>query len=343
MLKRSGAMTTEPERGGMSAASSTPHSENERLRALMDSVLAFVGVLSPSGVLLEANEPAVAAAGLGRDELIGQPFWDCYWWAFDEPTRQCLREAVAKAARGERVRYDAEIRVVGDGRLWIDFQIVPMFDADGNVTELIPSGVDITERKQAEAHRELLLKELSHRVKNTLAALQSMAGQTLRSAASSEEFRSAFGARLSAIAASHDLLVKSNHENVRLLDLIRGQVLPYAGSPDQLVLEGRNLLLPGDAAHSLGLVLHELATNAAKYGALSSKEGTVAIRWSARDGDLSALLFKWKESGGPPVEPPKRTGLGTRLIERSLIADGEESPRLDFDRDGLSARFVLRH
>ena len=318
-----------------------PQGGDERVRKVMDSVLAFVGVLSTDGTLLEANEPAVQAAGVGRDELIGRPFWDCYWWSFSEETQARLRAAVATAATGERVRYDAEVRVAGDGRIWIDFQLVPMLDEHGRVVELIPSGVDITERKHAEAHREFLLRELSHRVKNTLASIQSMAGQTLRGTSSPDEFRTTFGARLRAIAASHDLLVESNHENVRLLDLIRGQVGPYAADDARLVLEGDDLVLPGESAHALGLILHELATNAAKYGALSAPEGVVRIAWRAWDrSDMPGLAIDWRETGGPSVEVPERRGFGTRLIERSLATEGG-SGSIDYAPEGVHARLEL--
>ena len=308
-----------------------------RLRRLLDSVLAFVGVLSTDGVLLEANEPAVAAAGVPREELIGRPFWDCYWWSFDPATQDRLRDAVARAAEGERIRYDAEIRVVGDGRLWIDFQIVPVLGADGRVTELIPSGVDITERKLAEAHRELLVRELSHRVKNTLATVQAMASQTLRTASSPAAFRDAFGARLRAIAASHDLLVEADHSAVDLAELVRHQVGPYANDDGgTLVLEGGPLELPGDVAHAMGLVLHELAGNASKYGALSTA-GTVRVSWS-RDGD-GRLRLRWTERGGPPVAPPERRGFGTRLIEQTLSTEGG-GPRFDYAPEGLTVEMT---
>ena len=312
---------------------------DDRLRKLIDRVLAFVGVLSLDGTLLEANEPAVTAAGVGRDELIGRPFWDCHWWSYDTGVQERLREAVAEAAGGSAVRYDAQVRVAGDQRIWIDFQIVPIVSEDGVVTELVPSGVDITERKLAEGHRELLLKELSHRVKNTLATIQSMAGQTLRGASSPEEFRSAFGARLQAIAASHDLLVAANHASVSLPDLVRGQVLPYAPSKDQLVLTGEDMQLAGESAHALGLVLHELATNAAKYGALSVPGGTVRIAWSCRsDGGLN---IEWREREGPAVREPERRGFGTKLIERTAApADGADAV-IDYAPEGVTARLVL--
>lgn len=314
---------------------------DERLRDLIDGVLAFVGVLSLDGTLLEANEPAVVAAGGDRDQVIGLPFWECYWWDVGQATKDRLKEAVATAARGKRVRYDAEIRVVGDQRLWIDFQIAPVFDKTGKVTELIPSGVDITERKRSEAHRELLINELSHRVKNTLATIQSIAGQTARTAESIDDFRASFNARLRALAASHELLVEFDHEVVPLTALVEGQVRPYAADEGRLRIEGTDILLPGEVAHSLGLILHELSSNASKYGAHSAATGRVTVSWRTEPADgASRLVLNWIERDGPEVTQPTRRGFGTRLIERSLSAS-DDSSVMNYDPEGLTCRLVM--
>lgn len=314
---------------------------DERRQTLIDSVIAFVGVLSTDGVLLEANKPALAAAGLPRNAVIGVPFWDTYWWSHEPATQERLKQAVASAAGGDRVRYDVEIRVAGDRRIWIDFQLEPVFDRTGTVTELIPSGVDITDRKQAEAHRELLINELSHRVKNTLATIQSMARQSTRSATSMETFRDAFDARLQSIAASHDLLVASRHQSAPLMALVEGQVMPYTAEPARLVLEGDDILLPGDVAHTLGLVLHELAANASKYGALSNDTGTVTVSWQvAETAGGRVLNMAWSERGGPPFAPPTRQGFGTRLIERTLTA-ANDGATIDYAPHGVTCRLTM--
>ena len=309
---------------------------DERLRKLIDSMIAFVGVLSPEGILLEANEPAVAAAGVDRNALIGRPFWDCYWWSFDAASQARLKEAVAKAATGESVRYDVEIRVAGDARIWIDFQIVPVFDAQNQLIELIPSGVDITERKRIEAQKELLISELSHRVKNTLAIIQSIANQSTRSAATMEDFRSSFMARLQAIAACHDLLVRSDHHAVSLEALVLSQIRPFAANTDSMSVNGPNVTVPGDVAYSLGLVLHELATNASKYGALSTDAGKVLVNWNiAAVSGGQQLHLTWEEAGGPYVDPPESQGFGTRLIEHTLASLGGDSAKISFSHTGV--------
>ncbi len=120
---------------------------SEAIRTVIDGVVGFVGVLTTTGVLIEANEPAISAANLTRKDVIGKPFWDCYWWSFDATVQDQLRDAVRRATAGQSIRYDVEIRIANDCRMIIDFQLLPHFDATGNVDFLIPSGVDITDRK----------------------------------------------------------------------------------------------------------------------------------------------------------------------------------------------------
>ena len=171
---------------------------DQRLRSILNNVVAFIGLLSPEGVLLEINEPALHAAGLERDDVIGKYFWDTYWWSHDGDVRDAVRETVMRAAKGELVREDLIIRTAGDNRMAVDFQLAPNFDEYGNVVEIIPSGVDISDRKKAERHREMLVRELSHRVKNSLATVQTIASHTLREASDLDSFREAFVGRLMA-------------------------------------------------------------------------------------------------------------------------------------------------
>jgi PAS domain S-box-containing protein len=120
------------------------------VRDVLDSLFAFVGLLSPDGVLVEANRAALEAAGLGHGDVLGRPFWDAHWWSWSEHEQERLREAVQRAAAGETVRYDAEVRLLGDHRIWIDFQLFPLRDGTGAVTGLVPSGIDVTDRRRAE-------------------------------------------------------------------------------------------------------------------------------------------------------------------------------------------------
>ena len=326
---------------GMFGASleALPEGVVRRMAQILNRVVAFVGVLNLDGILLEANEPALLAANLSREDVIGKPFWDCYWWSHREDIQDRLRDAVRRAAQGETVRYDSEIRVGDTARLTIDFQLAPLFDADGKVIELIPSGVDITERAAAEATRELLLNELSHRVKNTLASVQSIASHTLRNTSDTKSFETTFRGRLNAVAACHDLLVETDHSSARLDDIVRSQVGPYTGArPDALRMGGPDVVIKGNAAHPLSLVMHELATNASKYGALSVAEGWIEVEWDFTDRGLRLV---WSERGGPEVAPPASRGFGSVLIERSLSHVLEADSHIRFEPGGVVAEIVL--
>lgn len=227
--------------------------------------------------------------------------------------------------------------------MMIDFQLAPSRNAAGQIIELIPSGVDITDRKRAEAHRELLLKELSHRVKNSLATVQAMASHTLRDNNDMESFRSAFLGRLRAISACHELLVNAELVDADLRALVESQVSPYAGdTSSSLSLDGPRITISGEQAHAFGLILHELATNAAKYGGLSVPEGRVEISWRAIcEEGRNWLELDWREAGGPGVTPPTRRGFGSVLIERSLGHSVGGESDIDYEPDGLKARFRL--
>lgn len=567
---------------------------DDRLRYVLDNLVAFVCALTPSGILTDANEPALQSAGLVRDDVIGKPFWDCYWWNHDPAVQEKLRDAVRRAAGGEQVRYDAEIRVANDERMIIDFQISPHFGPDGLVDELIPSGVDITQHKANEqavrasrdtfqrlvqnspfgvyavdadfrlylvsdgaqkvfenvhpligrdfadvlrtiwpepfaseairlfrhtldtgepyhapstverrqdiegvesydwkiervtlpdgrpgvvchfydlterekhdaalresearfratfenaavgiAHiapdggwlrvnqklceivgysqeeltrlsfrdithpddldldlekvrqtldgdiseydlekrycrkdgvtvwikltvgcvrdntgaveylisviedisaqkaarnrQRLLVGELNHRVKNTLATIQAMASHTMRNVNSVEAFQKAFSGRLRAIAAAHDSIFDQGAGRAELKSLIVRQLDTYAAAEKgRLVLQGDEITLSAAGAHALGLIIHELATNASKYGALSTEQGSIRIAWSSsvEDGNQHVTLV-WTEIDGPPVTPPEQTGFGSRLIESTLDHALGGTAAIEYKQDGL--------
>lgn len=563
-------------------------------RAVLDGVVAFVGILTPTGILTEANELALDAAGLDREQVVGKPFWDCYWWNFDAGVQDGLRKAVACAAAGEKVRYDVEIRVAGDARMVIDFQIVPHFDGHGRVDFLISSGVDITVRKRhetvlqvardsfqklvsqspfgiyavdadfrlsmvsagalkvfssvrpligrnfaevlrviwpepfaseaigrfrhtlatgeayhapgtvekrndidgiesydwkieqmqltdgrpgvvchfydlskheeyetalrasearfraafdnaavgmahvargggwlrvnprlcdivgypeaelrnltfqdithpddlaedlehvrqlaageiedyqmdkryqrkdgtfvwakltvscmrlidrtidyfivvvedisaqkaAENRQKLLVGELNHRVKNSLATIQAMASHTMRSSGDMDTFRERFAARLRGMAAAHDSIFESGTMQADISSVIRNQLEPYAAAgTDRLHLSGPALRLSANSVHALGLILHELVTNASKYGALSNDAGYVAVSWEpVSKAGRRAARMTWQEVGGPRVTAPEIIGFGTRLVESTLQHSLQGAAEVNFRPEGL--------
>jgi two-component sensor histidine kinase len=182
----------------------------------------------------------------------------------------------------------------------------------------------------AERQQKLLLDELNHRVKNTLATVQAIAHQTLRTRSDPAEFRAAFEARLTALSATHNLLTATSWRSASLRDVLLQEFLPHG--VERYRLQGPDVPLPAGQALAVGMMFHELATNAAKYGALSVAGGRVAVRWALSGPPQAPVVeIAWRETNGPPVTPPGRTGFGTRLIERSL----QGTATLDYAPEGL--------
>ena len=215
----------------------------------------------------------------------------------------------------------------------------PRLSASGELLGMIGVNIDISERQRADAQRELLLAELNHRVKNTLAVVQAMANQTFRGVA--REPRQAFENRLMALAAAHNLLTASNWENAALSDIARDALHAGDAYKGRVDIAGPRVLLPPREALALAMAFHELTTNAVKYGALSNDKGRVSLAWSRADGDSRLLLIDWKESGGPAVEPPSRRGFGSVLLERSLKEDLRGKVELSYRPAGLSCAIEL--
>ncbi|HWL70086.1 MAG TPA: sensor histidine kinase, partial [Geminicoccus sp.] len=184
---------------------------------------------------------------------------------------------------------------------------------------VLESTRDITERQRWMQRQNLLLDELTHRVKNTLTVVQSMARQTLRTSPDPEEFAERFEGRIAALAAAHKLLVESHWQGASLVALIEGQLQAYVdGNSARLTVTGEPITLPADLATPFGLVLHELATNAEKHGALSDDHGRVALSWRLTGNNRRHLVVTWQESDGPPVHRQERNGFGSVLIQKGI-------------------------
>lgn len=202
---------------------------------------------------------------------------------------------------------------------------------------------DTTERTQADDHRNLLIDELSHRVKNTLATVQSLANQTSLRASTLDDFQTAFDGRLQALARAHELLVAENWTGADIGQLARWTLDPYrAEKDDRIVINGPKLILTPKAGTAMVMILHELATNAAKYGALSTPDGRLGVKWrlGKRKGER-VFHLTWAETAGKQIEPPTRKGFGSRLIEGSASYELEGSAKLDFRSEGLDCVIVF--
>lgn len=249
--------------------------------------------------------------------------------------------AIDRALKDE-APYEIEVRTVrpGGDDNWVYTNAVVLRDGTGAPLRMVGAAVDITTRKAAEGQRDLMVAELSHRVKNTLATVVSIARQSFVKGATLEGARVSFEGRLRALAQTHTRLAEANWESVPLAALIEDEIAPYRDEGgNRLVIDGPPVSFPPKQAVVLGMAFHELATNAAKYGALSGKSGTVHVVWR-RDADGN-LSLDWQESGGPPVVAPKRSGFGRLLLERALAADLKGEVGLDFRPEGLACRIRL--
>jgi two-component sensor histidine kinase len=219
----------------------------------------------------------------------------------------------------------------------------PVRGPDGALLYLVRVVQDITERKQAELRQKLLVDELNHRVKNTLATVQSLASQTARSTANPKDFTHAFEGRLIALSKAHDQLTAHHWENAELREMLSGSLAPYAAaSPSRIVLRGEDLVLRPRAVLTLAMVVHELTTNAAKYGALSVPSGCVEVRWAPVEQDgRKSLRLDWIESGGPEVKVPERRSFGSRFIEGSVKAELNGTARLVYAPEGLRCEMLM--
>ena len=219
-------------------------------------------------------------------------------------------------------------------------------NAEGETTEILSVYTDVTARRLADDHQKLMLDELNHRVKNTLATVQSIASQTRRNAETPAEFGATLEARIQALAGAHDLLTRTSWEGASLADVVGLTLAPHMTADDDgrpnISAHGPAIRLSPNAAISLNMGFHELATNASKYGALSCKDGRLDLQWSVdRSFDPPMIRIEWSERGGPPVALPRRQGFGTRLVGSSLgpALDGEVS--LVYEPEGVRCIFNL--
>lgn len=237
-----------------------------------------------------------------------------------EPSIQAWARAVTT---GEPYDIEHRVRQRNGEYRWMRSQAFPRRDSQGRIIKWYGATENIHERKLAGEHQQLLINELNHRVKNTLATVQSIASQTLRNAQTVSQARDAIEQRLIALSRAHNVLTRENWEGAFLREIVVQALEPYRSyGKTRFALKGPDIRLLPRMALALSMALHELATNAVKYGALSNEAGHVRIEWSVdRDNGPERLLLRWEESGGPPVEPSGRRGFGSRLIERSLAHD----------------------
>jgi two-component sensor histidine kinase len=255
-----------------------------------------------------------------------------------------VKRAVLDSGEAQRVEYR---ETMGDEQLWFDLRIVPERGPDGAVTGLTCACLDITERLRWEEHQRILLLELAHRSKNLLAVVQSLANQSGKNAVSVEEFKRRFFGRLHSLSRAHEILSDYNWRGAGLRELIRSQVLMYAGDAvERISYEGPPVYLRPNAAQHVGLALHELTTNALKHGALKGAEGEVEISWGlsepADSDDPPGLTLEWVESQDKPVDLPPVRNFGRVLLETVVPAAVTGQSCLEMGPDGILYRLEIR-
>ena len=212
-------------------------------------------------------------------------------------------------------------------------------DEAGKVVQHFVSLVDTTKHHQAQEQAAKLIDELNHRVKNTLATVQSIVAQAVRNSFDPQVVRESIETRIAALSRSHDLLGREKWQGAGLRDLVVQVLEPFGvagGRAERFTIEGKNIRLSPKAALALGIAFNELATNAVKYGAFSNKAGTVSVEWTLEHkSDGRWLCLRWRENGGPPVAPPSHKGFGSRVIERGLAHELDGKVSLDYPPDGV--------
>jgi PAS domain S-box-containing protein len=287
-------------------------------RDLLDALPAALYTTDAEGRITFFNE--AAAELCGRRPIVGNDAWSIGGKLYRPDGRPIALEECPTAIAlktGQPVRGSEKIVERPDGtRVPVLPFPTPLHDEDGKLIGAVNMLIDITERKAAEEEKALLLRELAHRVNNTFAVILAVAQQTLRTAPSSKTFVETFTGRLQALAQAHNLLLTKDWTGADLGELAKGQLAPFClEGQERLSIDGPKVTLSPPQAIALGIVLHELGTNAARYGALSNGLGRVDLSWTLGPG---RVILAWAERQGPPVAPPQRKGLGTKLIQRGL-------------------------
>lgn len=319
------------------AANRELETERDRLIDIFMQAPGFVAVLDgPDHVFQMCNE----AYGqlIGHRDIIGRPLKD----ALPEVEQQGFIRLLDDVRRTGEPFEGREMpvqlqRKPGDAleTVYLNFVYQPIRDNGGRVAGVFVQGYEVTENVRAAQRQKLMIDELNHRVKNTLATVQSIAVQTARTHAEPTTFAESFQSRLMALSHTHNLLTRSHWEGAELRDVLNHET--QAHGPHRILLNGPAVALEPATALAFGMIVHELATNAAKYGALSTPDGRVVVDWSVANQNDPRLHISWREQGGPPIKTPERKGFGSRLIERSVRHDLSGDIEIAYAEDGFRA------
>lgn len=298
----------------------------------------FTNAKMPGNPVIFANDAFLELTGYRREKVLGASFNSLMARGIGSSEAAMIEAAFAGTADCEpEICY----RRFDETTFWASLFISPVCDPDGVVVQHFVSFADETGHRNKQIHCEMLIDELNHRVKNTLATVQSIARQAVRNSTDPATIRESIESRIFALSLSHDLLSDHNWEGATLQDLIDAALKPFGvanGRAERFTIEGVDLLLPPKATLALGIALHELATNAVKYGAFSNDTGTIRISWIVTPSKPEKrLILTWQENNGPVVVPPTHKGFGSRVLERGLAHELEGEVWLDYRPQGVVA------
>lgn len=316
--------------------------QTERLNRLFEDAPSFMAVLRGPDHVFEFTNAAYRRL-VGHRDLTGQSVRE----ALPEIERQGFIELLDEVRRSGRAYVGSRVPLTLDSKLggprreiFLDFIYQPIVEASGEVSGIFVEGSEVTEHVRAEEYLRLINEELKHRVKNTLAMVNAIATQTLRGKVDRTAF-ARFRERIGAFGSAHDIVTSSASSTAALREVIEGVLAPHRTHADRMAISGPPIAIGGKQAVSIALAIHELATNAAKYGALSNSAGRVRLDWQIVDGNGEPLFsLVWRESDGPAVRPPQEHGFGTLLLKRVLEGDLGGQVELGYDPSGLTCRLT---
>jgi PAS domain S-box-containing protein len=309
----------------------------QRFRLLATSIPQLVFLSRPDGTRTWPSPQWIDFTGVGFDESLGHGWMEAIHSEDRQRTQEAWKHAVAKGEYyvEHRVRRQAD----GEYR-WHQTRARPIDHGNADMTtgEWVGTMTDIHSFRQIQERQHVLMRELQHRTRNLLAVVLSIATRTQRSSRSLEEFASEFNGRLQSLSRVQSLLARVEEQSVELQALVEAELAAHADSRnDKVIVKGPTVHLPAMAAQALGLAIHELATNASKYGALAQPSGKLVVSWDLKEGPVPHVLLEWIEKGvAMPIDPtPRRKGYGTELIQRALPYQLGADTNLEFGRDGV--------
>jgi PAS domain S-box-containing protein len=310
------------------------------LRTIVETIPDLIYVKDRDSRHILSNPATLAAIGRAGDEVRGRN--ESSWHIDAAEAAAIIANDRAVIESGEPIQVEEALTTPAGKRIFLSTK-APLRDAAGAVVGVVGVSTDITERKAQEEHLEFLMRELSHRSKNLLTVVQAIAQQTARNSRGVQDFNHAFQGRLGALASLHDLLIRQEWSGAEIHALIEAQLGPFAVDPLRLDAAGPRLVLTPQAAQTIALAVHELATNAAKYGAWSLPSGKVRLRWmTAGEAADERFVMTWVETGGPPVAKPQRRGFGSVVLERMATHGAKNATlALDFPPQGVHWRMEV--